>query len=41
MDELAGVITAGKLRMSDAERLKAIDRVYTGTMDKLNFLRAF
>jgi hypothetical protein len=41
LDELAGVITAGKLRMSDAERLKAIDRVYTGAADKLNFLRTF
>ncbi|MEJ2901660.1 TerB family tellurite resistance protein [Pedobacter panaciterrae] len=41
LDELAMVITAGKLRMSDEERLKAIDRIFLETEDKLLFLRDF
>ena len=41
LDELAMVITAGKLRMSDDERLSAIDRIYTDIGDKLVFLRTF
>ncbi|WP_439695859.1 TerB family tellurite resistance protein [Mucilaginibacter sp. AW1-7] len=41
MDQLALVITANKLRMSDDERLKAIDRIYADTDDKLVFLRSF
>jgi hypothetical protein len=39
--ELITVITAGKLRMSDAERIKAIDRIYANSSDKLQFLRSF
>lgn len=41
LDRLLMVITAGKLRMSDEERLSAIDRIYEDTMDKLGFLRSF
>jgi hypothetical protein len=41
LDELATVITASKLSMSDDERLKAIDRIFQDTEDKLQFLRDF
>ena len=41
LDELAMVITAGKLRMSDEERITAIDRIYIDMGDKLSFLRSF
>lgn len=41
LDELTGVITAGKMRMSDDERLQAIDRIYSDMQDKLQFLRHF
>ncbi len=41
LDELAMVITAGKLRMSDDERLTAIDRVFDDVAEKLNFLKTF
>jgi len=41
LDELTMVITAGKLRMSDDERLNAIDRIYIDMGDKLIFLRTF
>ena len=41
LDELTMVITAGKLRMSDDERLNAIDRIYIDMGDKLVFLRTF
>jgi len=41
LDELAMVITAGKLRMSDDERLNAIDRIFNDISDKLIFLRTF
>jgi hypothetical protein len=41
LDELTGVLTAGKLRMSDDERLEAIDRIYASMQDKLLFLRDF
>ncbi|WP_288878890.1 TerB family tellurite resistance protein [Pedobacter panaciterrae] len=41
LDELAMVVTAAKLRMSDDERLAAIDRIYQNTGDKLRFLRNF
>lgn len=41
LDALTMVITAGKLRMSDDERLKAIDKIADDTGDKLSFLRAF
>ena len=35
------VITSGKLRMSDDERLQAIDRVYTNVVDQYSFLNEF
>ena len=41
LDELATVITANKLRMSDDERLESIDRIYADMQDKLVFLRNF
>jgi hypothetical protein len=41
MDELAMVITAGKLRMSDDERLQAIDRIYLSIEEQYSFLRDF
>ena len=41
LDELGIVITAGKLRMSDDERIAAIDRIYKDISDKLVFLRGF
>lgn len=41
LDELALVLTAGKLRMHDAERLDAIDRIYHNMQNKLTFLRQF
>ena len=41
LDELLTVITAGKARMSDDERLQAIDRIYSDMQHKLLFLRQF
>lgn len=41
VNDLANIITASKLRMSDDERLSAIDRIYTSGNDKLQFLRSF
>ena len=41
LDELTMVITSSKLRMSDDERLQAIDRIFGDTQDKLQFLRNF
>ncbi|MBS1666414.1 MAG: TerB family tellurite resistance protein [Bacteroidetes bacterium] len=41
LNELTIVITAGRLRMSDDERIAAIDRIYTDITDKLVFLRTF
>ena len=41
LDELTMAITADKLRMSDDERLKAIDEIYGQMQDKLFFLRNF
>jgi DNA repair ATPase RecN len=41
LDELANVITADKLRMSDNERLSAIDQISDQMQDKLVFLRHF
>jgi hypothetical protein len=41
LDELTTVMTASKLRMSDDERLGAIDRIFSDTQDKLMFLRNF
>jgi hypothetical protein len=41
LDELLMVVTANQLRMNDAERLTAIDRIYSDVQDKLDFLRQF
>ncbi|EHQ27011.1 hypothetical protein [Mucilaginibacter paludis] len=41
LDELIMVTTAGQLRMSDDERIKAIDRIYDDMQDKLTFLYQF
>ncbi|MNK59991.1 hypothetical protein D3C87_791140 [compost metagenome] len=41
LDELTMVITADKFRMSDDERLKAVDDIYEQMQDKLLFLRNF
>ena len=41
LDRLLMVVTSSKLRMSDDERLQAIDRIYEDTIDKLTFLRSF
>lgn len=40
-DDLGSVMTAGKLRMSDDDRLRAIDRIYQQSSDQLQFLRWF
>ena len=41
LDELAMVITSGKLRMSDDERLQAIDRIYITIVEQFSFLQEF
>lgn len=41
LDDLFTVITSSKLRMSDDERLAAIDKIYLDMQDKLTFLRSF
>jgi len=41
VNDLANILTASKLRMSDDERLSAIDRIYASNSDKLSFLRDF
>ena len=41
LDELTLVLTSGKLRMSDEERLEAIDRIHRDIQDKVMFLTAF
>ena len=41
LDELIMVITASTLRMSDDERLQAIDRIFADMQDKLTFLKSF
>lgn len=41
LNELIMVITANQTRMSDAERISSIDRIYAGMEDKLTFLRYF
>jgi hypothetical protein len=41
LEELAMVITAGKLRMSDDERLQAIDKIYETVVDQYSFLNEF
>jgi hypothetical protein len=41
LDELAMVITATKLRMTDDERMQAIDRIFFDMESKVMFLRRF
>lgn len=41
LDELVMVITAGQLRMSDDERLQAIDKIYDQVMEQYTFLNEF
>lgn len=41
LDELATILTSSKLSMSDDERLKAIDKIFEDTEEKLQFLRDF
>lgn len=41
LDELTLILTSGTLRMSDEERLTAIDQIYSEMQDKLYFLTAF
>lgn len=41
ISRLADILAAGKLRMSDAERLKAIDRIYNDSSDQFAFLKNF
>lgn len=41
LDELLMVITAGELRMSDDERLAAIDRIYSSIEEQAAFIKQF
>lgn len=41
LDRLTMIITASKLRMSDDERLREIDRIHLDMEDKLTFLHGF
>lgn len=41
LDDLFTIITASRLRMSDDERLAAIDKIYADMQEKLLFLRSF
>lgn len=41
LDELTMTVTADKLRMSDDERLEAVDNIFIEMQDKLLFLRDF
>ena len=41
LDKLFMIITASQLRMTDNERLEAIDQVYVDIQDKFNFLKDF
>ena len=41
IDDLTMIITATKLRMSDDERMQAIDRIYYEMESKVGFLRSF
>jgi hypothetical protein len=41
LDELGMVITSGTLRMTDDERLQAIDKIYNSIVDQFSFLRDF
>lgn len=39
LDELTTILTSSKLRMSDDERMTAIDHIYDDMLDKVGFLR--
>jgi len=41
LSRLTDILAAGKLRMSDAERLKAIDKIYADSCDQSAFLKSF
>jgi len=41
LSDLTMVLSDGALRMSDAERLAAIDRIYAGSRSRLDFLDSF
>ncbi|WP_119079486.1 TerB family tellurite resistance protein [Chitinophaga alhagiae] len=41
LEELALIVTGGKLRMSDGERMAAIDRLFEALERELDFLRQF
>lgn len=41
LDALLMVVTARQLRMTDAERLEAIDRIYEKVQDQVMFLQSF
>jgi hypothetical protein len=41
LDELLNVVTANSLRMSDDERLGAIDKIYAEMENKVSFVRQF
>lgn len=41
LDALLTIVTSGKARMSDAERLEAIDQIHLRMQDKLQFVRNF
>ncbi|PZR39110.1 MAG: hypothetical protein DI538_07650 [Azospira oryzae] len=41
LDELVMLVTASRLRMSDADRLASIDRIYADMERKVSFLRLF
>ena len=41
LESLLAIVTSGQLRMSDDERLKAIDAIYQSGADQLVFLRHF
>jgi len=41
LGDLVTILTAGSLRMSDVERLTAIDRIDKAMIEKLSFLRQF
>lgn len=41
IEELAMVVTAGKLRMTDDERLQAIDKIYESVVEQFTFLKEF
>lgn len=41
VEDLLSVVTAGKLRMSDEERLAAIDAIHAEVLDQLRFLGDF